>query len=243
MTKPTNHPSLNALVAAAVAAGSLFMAAGAHAESLDGIVKAVKFDDIADIGKQLKNGLDPNTLAPNGDPLIVIAAREKSDQVAEALAAAPNVDLEKEDKAGENALMLAALNGDTGLAKLLIDKGAEVNKKGWAPLHYAATNGHDDVVKLLLDHSAYVDTASPNGTTPLMMAARGDHGTTVTLLLDQGADPAVKNQLGLIALDFAKHYKAPDAVEILSKRTVRIGAGAPAAGVPGAPADAQKSAK
>jgi ankyrin repeat protein len=44
--------------------------------------------------------------------------------------------------------MLASLNGDAGLVKLLIDKGAEVSKKGWAPLHYAATNGHDDVVKI-----------------------------------------------------------------------------------------------
>ena len=177
----------------------------------------------------------PNTVAPNGDPLLVIAAREKSDKVAAALASAPNVDLEKEDKAGENALMLASLNGDLGLVKLLIDKGAEVSKKGWAPLHYAATNGQDAVVKVLLDHDAYIDTASPNGTTPLMMAARGNHASTVTLLLDQGADPQVKNQLGITALEFAKHYNAPDAIEILSKRTTRIGAATPA--------DAQKSAK
>ena len=43
----------------------------------------------------------------------------------------------------------------------------------------------DAVVKLLLDHDAYIDTASPNGTTPLMMAARGNHPSTVTLLLDR----------------------------------------------------------
>ncbi|KDB06762.1 Ankyrin repeat-containing domain-containing protein [Burkholderia sp. lig30] len=235
MTKPTNHLSKRAMLAALLIAGGVFTAAGAHAESVDKIVKAVKFDDIADIGKQLKNGLDPNTTDAKGDPLLVIAAREKSDKVAAALASTPSVDLEKEDKAGENALMLASLNGDVGLVKLLIDKGAEVNKKGWAPLHYAATNGQDEAAKVLLDHAAYVDTASPNGTTPLMMAARGNHPTTVNLLLDQGADPAVKNQLGLTALDFAKHYKAPDATEILSKRTVRVGASAPA--------DAQKSAK
>ncbi|KVG38017.1 ankyrin repeat domain-containing protein [Burkholderia ubonensis] len=235
MTKPIKHLPKRALAAAALVAGGLFAAAGADAESLEAIVKAVKFDDIADIGKQLKNGLDPNTLAPNGDPLIVIAAREKSDKVAAALAAAPNVDLEKEDKAGENALMLASLNGDVGLVKLLIDKGAEVSKKGWAPLHYAATNGQDAVVKVLLDHDAYIDTASPNGTTPLMMAARGNHASTVNLLLDQGADPQVKNQLGITALEFAKHYKAPDAIDILSKRTERIGAATPG--------NAQKSAK
>jgi hypothetical protein len=61
-----------------------------------------------------------------------------------------------------------------------------------------------------------------------MMAARGNHASTVNLLLDQGADPQVKNQLGITALEFAKHYNAPDAIEILSKRTVRVGASAPA---------------
>jgi ankyrin repeat protein len=229
--------ALRALVLAA-ACGTGFAATLAHAESRDAIVKAVKFDDIADIGKQLKNGLDPNLTDERGNPLIVIAAREKSDKVAEALASAPNVDLEKTDPAGENALMMASLNGDLPLVKFLVDKGAEVSKKGWTALHYAATNGHDDVVSYLLDKSAYIDAGSPNGTTPLMMAARGNHDTTVTLLLDQGADPAIKNQVGVTALEFAKHYQAPDAVKILSTRTVRIGDGRPASGVGG-----QNSAK
>jgi ankyrin repeat protein len=114
--------------------------------------------------------------------------------------------------------MLAALNGDMDMVQLLISKDAEVNKKGWAPLHYAAANGHDDIVKLLLDHSAYVDAGSPNGTTPLMMAARGGHISTVKLLLDNGADLNVKNQIGMNALDFAKQYKEPDVVEGLTAR-------------------------
>ncbi|MEX3605978.1 MAG: ankyrin repeat domain-containing protein [Burkholderia sp.] len=230
--------ALRALVFAA-ACGTGLAASLVHAESRDAIVKAVKFDDIADIGKQLKNGLDPNRTDDKGNPLIVIAAREKSDKVAEALASAPNVDLEKTDPAGENALMMASLNGDLPLVKFLVDKkGAEVSKKGWTALHYAATNGHDDVVSYLLDKSAYIDAGSPNGTTPLMMAARGNHDTTVTLLLDQSADPAIKNQVGVTALEFAKHYQAPDAVKILSTRTVRIGDGRPVSGAGG-----QSSAK
>ena len=86
-------------------------------------------------------------------------------------------------------MMMAALNGDLNFVNLLIAKDAEVNKKGWTPLHYAAANGHDDIVKLLLDHSAYVDAGSPNGTTPLMMAARGGHVSTVKLLLDERRRP------------------------------------------------------
>jgi uncharacterized protein len=203
-------------------AGSLacvaLAAVPAHATPADTMIKAVKFDDVKEVNKQLANGMDPNLTDDQGIPLLVLAAREKSEQVVGALLANPKTNIEIEDKAGENAMMMAALNGDTNIVEQLIAKDAEVNKKGWAPLHYAATNGHDDIVKLLLDHSAYVDAGSPNGTTPLMMAARGGHLSTIKLLLDNGADLTVKNQIGMTALDFAKRYNEPDVVEGLTAR-------------------------
>ena len=217
-------------------AGGLMCAAlaspSAFATPADTMIKAVKFDDVSEVNKQLANGMDPNLVDQYGMPILVIAAREKSDNVAAALIANPKTDIEKLDSAGENAMMLAALNGDVDLVKLLISKGAEVNKKGWAPLHYAATNGQDEVAQLLIDHSAYIDAGSPNGTTPLMMAARGNHITTVKVLLDAGADPTIKNQLGLTALDFAKQYHAKDVAEGLTARlqnmqTAPSGASAP----------------
>jgi ankyrin repeat protein len=211
-----------ALRRAALAGGlawAAFAALPAHASPADTMIKAVKFDDVKEVDRQLAKGMDPNLTDDQGMPLLVLAAREKSNKVAAALIADPKANLEIEDKAGENAMMLAALNDDMPIVQALIAKGAEVNKKGWAPLHYAAANGHDDVVKLLLDHSAYIDAGSPNGTTPLMMAARGGHVSTIQLLLDSGADPSVKNQIGMTALDFAKHYHEPDAVTALAART------------------------
>lgn len=233
--------ALLACSAALVAVGAV---SAAHAADTDSIVKSVKFDDDSRIAKLLKEGMDPNMTTPDKlhMPLIVLAAREKSDKVAKLLASNPKTDLDKVDSADENAMMLAALNGDTGLVKLLIDKDAEVNKKGWAPLHYAAANGHDDIVQLLIDHSAYLDTPSPNGTTPLMMAARGNHIKTMKVLLDAGADPRIKNQIGMSALDFAKQYHAKDATEGLEAMFARDAAGA--AGASGAaPATGQNGAK
>lgn len=230
------------LAAVSLAAGVAFATLGAppaHAASTDTMIKAVKFDDVKEVKKQLANGMDPNMADNQGMPLLVIAAREKSDKVVAALIDNPKTDVEILDKAGENAMMMAALNGDINIVKQLIAKDAEVNKKGWAPLHYAAANGHDDIVKLLLDHDAYIDAGSPNGTTPLMMAARGGHVSTVKLLLDSGADLNVKNQIGLTALDFAKQYKEPDVVEGLTARMQQTQKQAPA----GAPATPQNSAK
>jgi uncharacterized protein len=212
----------------------------AHATDTDAIVKAVKFDDAARVSKMLERGMDPNTVDDEGMPLLVLAAREQSDKTAKLLIDNPNTDIEKVDRHDENAMMLAALNGDVALVKALIAKDAEVNKKGWAPLHYAAANGHDDVVALLLDHSAYVDAASPNGTTPLMMAARGNHLTTMKILLDGGADPRLKNQIGMTALDFAKHYHAKDATEGLEAMFARERAAAASGATP---ASGENSAK
>ncbi|HTR06097.1 MAG TPA: ankyrin repeat domain-containing protein [Paraburkholderia sp.] len=230
-SKPLSHaasPVNNAVrrTAAALALGfaaTVFGAAAAHAAPIDSLVKGVKFDDDKGVQKALANGMDPNATDDQGMPLLVLAAREKSDKVAAVLLDDPKTNIAAEDRAGENALMLASLNGDLDLVKLLITKGAEVNKKGWTPLHYAAANGNDDVAKLLIGYSADVNALSPNGTTPLMMAARGDHLTTLQVLLEHGATLGAKNQIGMTALDFARQYKAPDAIKDLTARMTQAG--------------------
>ncbi|MGV7246779.1 ankyrin repeat domain-containing protein, partial [Caballeronia sp. M23-90] len=99
----------------------------------DSMIKAVKFDDVSAVKKLLSQGIDPNLVDNTGAPLLVIAAREKSDKVGKLLAENPKTDLEKLDPAGENAMMLAALNDDLDFVNMLISKDAEVNKKGWTP--------------------------------------------------------------------------------------------------------------
>ncbi|MEP6970560.1 MAG: ankyrin repeat domain-containing protein, partial [Betaproteobacteria bacterium] len=113
-------------------------------------------------------------------------------------------------------LMLAALAGQLDISKRLIDLGADVNKPGWTPLHYAATRGHLDLMRLLLDKNAYIDAASPNGTTPLMMAAFYGTPSAVKLLLEAGADPLLRNQQDLTAIDFAQKANRADSAEIIA---------------------------
>jgi ankyrin repeat protein len=70
-------------------------------------------------------------------------------------------------------------------------------------LHYAASKGHIAMMRLLIDNDAYIDAESPNGTTPLMMAAYYASPSAVKLMLEEGADPTLKNQDGMTALDLA----------------------------------------
>ena len=112
--------------------------------------------------------------------------------------------------------MMAALKGHLELVRQLIGRDADVNKPGWTALHYAATNGHVAVMQLLLDHHAYIDAESPNGTTPLMMAAQYGSPGAVKLLLEAGADPLLKNQLGLTAIDFAQRANRKDSADLIA---------------------------
>ena len=59
------------------------------------------------------------------------------------------------------------------------------------------------MMHLLIDNDAYIDAESPNGTTPLMMAAYYASPSAVKLMLEEGADPLLKNQDGMTALDLA----------------------------------------
>lgn len=167
------------------------------------LARAALFDDERAVVSGLKAGLDPNGVDEKGQPLLVVAAREGSLKVVKALLADPKTDTERANSAGETALMMAAIKGQLAAAELLLARGAQVNRPGWAPLHYAATASEPAVLRLLLARGASVEAPSPNGSTPLMMAAGYGPEESVDALLKAGADAKRRNQKDLDAADFA----------------------------------------
>ena len=154
-----------------------------------------------------------------GQPGLLLAVREPAPNALRVLLNAKNIQVEARNSQDESPLMMAAIRGQLDIARQLIDKDADVNKPGWAPLHYAVSSSQGDalgVAKLLLDNSAYVDAASPNGTTPLMMAAMYGSPEAVKLLLEESADPTLKNQLGLTAIDFARRANRNDMADLIA---------------------------
>jgi len=189
------------------------------AAAFDDFFSAARRDDESAMVALALRGFDLNTRDASGNHALLLAAREGSLKVANFLLDQPSVQVEARNAQGESPLMMAALKNQLALAKRLIERQAEVNKPGWTPLHYAATNaepGSADMVRLLLEHHAYIDAESPNRSTPLMMAAKYGLPAVVKLLLQEGADPRLRNEQGLSAIDFANQASRSEVVEIIA---------------------------
>ncbi len=189
----------------------------AHAGSYEDFFAAVKQDNPAGVTELLQRGFDPNTPSPDGQQALYLSLRDGALKAAQALVDWPSTKVDTRNSHDETPLMMAALKGHLEIARRLVERDADVNKTGWAPLHYAATGGHLAIMELLLEHHAFIDAESPNGTTPLMMAAHYGTPAAVKLLLEAGADTAMKNQLGLTAIDFAKRANRADAAELIAQ--------------------------
>jgi len=177
----------------------------AIAGSYEDFFLAAEVNDAPALQGLLQRGFDANTPGPKGQSGLMTAIRGNASQAALVLAQWPETRVDERTADDETPLMLAAFHNLLPVAQVLIQRQADVNKPRWTPLHYAATKAHLPMMRLLLDHHAFIDAPSPNGTTPLMMAAHYGSPLATKMLLEEGADPRLKNHLGLSALDFARN--------------------------------------
>ena len=135
---------------------------------------------------------------------------------------------------GLTLLMLAAKNSHERVVELLMQHGAEVDKKdsnGGTALMHAAGQGRERVVELLLWRGAKVNQQDSNGCTALMAAANG-HEQVVDLLIRHGAEVNLQDSNGGTALMYAGLFNHPAVV----LRMLRAGADTAARSVRGSTA-------
>jgi len=193
-----------------------FAAAPSRAGSYEVYFSALAKADEWTVSSLLNRGFDPKTPNEKGLNGLFVALNAGALKAAKVLILTKGMPIDDRNEHDETPLMIASIKGYLATAKLLMDQGADVNKPGWTPLHYAASKGNIEMIRILLEDNAYIDTASPNGTTPLMMAAGySSNPLACKVLLEEGADPTLINDKDLSAMDFAAQEKQLESFELI----------------------------
>ena len=178
-------------------------------------------------------------------PLIWASAHGMIELVALLLDRGAKTELTK-TKDGCTALMEAVRKGRTATARLLLERGAEVNRgnrNGFTALFFAcfsgptilamarggtnlsiqSSEGQTEMVRLLIDAGADPNAATKDGFTPLMAACGEGYVRIVELLLEAGADTNAEHKRGSTAASFAgeeDHYEVIDILDRYASHTM-----------------------
>jgi len=121
---------------------------------------------------------------------------------------------------GWTPLHLAAFFGGYEAAKLLIERGADVNAPSTnsmrnMPIHAAAAGNRTNLIALLLENGADPNVRQSGGWTPLHQAADHCDAELVRLLLRHGADPDAAQDDGKTARSIAEEKGYTEVLNVL----------------------------
>ena len=132
------------------------------------------------------------------------------------------------DQLGTSFLHVAVKNNAPNLARLLLQKGANLDLKdncGETPLHIAVKNGTEEMVKLLLDWDADTEIKDTRGSTPIQTASlRGKNESIPLLLIERRADAETRDCRGLTPLGNAIESDSPSSAQILIRHGANVNA-------------------
>jgi len=203
------------------------------------LILAIKNRSNKVVDALLERGADPNASLWNGVTPLMIAANTGDIEVVKSLLANKADINVREPRRGQTALMWAIYFGHPGVAKVLIDRGADITTRskkldmagfspmvlegyynanvnvtpqgGYTSLMFAARAGDLETARLLLELGANVNEVHSEEGTALVIAAAKGYEDLAMYLLEQGADPNPADANGMAAL----HYAMRDGMRVL----------------------------
>ena len=169
------------------------------------------------IGRLLQVGADPNTTRPEGDTVLMTAARSGHVAAVRVLLAS-GADVHVTTRKGQTALMWAAAENNASVVEVLLEVGADIHalstgERGFTPLLFAVRAGALDATRVLLAAGADVNETfggGPSaGMSALVLAVVNAHYDLAVSLLDHGADPNAAGQ-GWTALHQVTWLRRPN---------------------------------
>jgi ankyrin repeat protein len=157
---------------------------------------------------------------------LLVASMEGDEATVRKLLLVKGIDSEFRDGVEKRTpLHLAAAKGHEAIARLLLEKEADVESKDTynrTPLSLAARDGHESVVKLLLEKEADVESKDKYNQTPLSWAARDGHESVVKLLLEKDADVESKDKYNQTPLLLAAGNGHESVVKLLLEKEADV---------------------
>jgi uncharacterized protein len=114
---------------------------------------------------------------------------------------------------GHTALMLAAAFGNAAIARLLVEKGADIHAKHarthWTALTNAAANNRPDILSLLLQRGAAWDETDAAGKTPLVYTRERRASAAEAVLLQWAEKKALEAEIAAFSPALTRPIPAP----------------------------------
>ena len=178
---------------------------------------AARNADATGMKRGLTDGAAVNSRNRLGESALIVVLKKNRVDLAQLVIDA-GVEINQPALNGITALMAAAYEGQTEMARQLLAKGA--NPAALDRLHknamiYAAGEGWTGVVTLLLANGIDPNAVYHNNLTALMWAAGFGKTDTVRALLVAGANPQLKDNRGKTAADIAREQNFAETVQLL----------------------------
>lgn len=144
-------------------------------------------------------------------------AKDKIEVVNEFLEAGMSIN--SRDDMGVPMLNIACRNDNFEYVDMFLNLGAELNAtsddRGYTAVMDAVWRGNEKITQMLIDRGADLNTINKEGQTNLILAVGADRLSLVKLLAENGADPDVKDMMGMSAYNYAILFKKEKIAEVL----------------------------